>query len=105
MTSRWGSPWKGICSLPAKAAGIYPQQLAYVYHLPGERGRLPAAKNRVYFRSEAEAREAGYHPARSRRASAPRRVLNRLGGKTTPPPPPFGAQQPNTAPTAPAPNQ
>jgi hypothetical protein len=33
-----------------------------VYHV-GTGGRLPAPENRVYFRSEAEARAAGYHRA------------------------------------------
>jgi competence protein ComEC len=33
-----------------------------VYHV-GRSGRLPAPANRVYFRSEAEARRAGYRPA------------------------------------------
>lgn len=35
-----------------------------VYHLAGERGALPAEKNRVYFSTEAQARAAGYHAAK-----------------------------------------
>lgn len=35
----------------------------HVYHLPGDKGNLPEMKNRVYFRTEAEARRAGYHLA------------------------------------------
>ena len=34
-----------------------------VYHMPGDR-RLPMEKNRVYFRSELEAKAAGYRPAK-----------------------------------------
>lgn len=34
-----------------------------VYHLPGDTGSMPAAKNTVYFNSEAAARAAGYHLA------------------------------------------
>jgi hypothetical protein len=35
----------------------------HVYHLPGDKGSLPAAQNRVYFHSVAEATAAGYHAA------------------------------------------
>jgi len=35
----------------------------HVYHLPGDTGNMPEMKNRVYFRSEGEARRAGYHLA------------------------------------------
>src|SRR5438105_4307971 len=35
-----------------------------VYHLPGDKGHLPAEKNRVYFRTERDAMAAGYHAAR-----------------------------------------
>lgn len=34
-----------------------------VYHLPGDKGALPAEKNRVYFRTAKEAEAAGYHRA------------------------------------------
>lgn len=36
-----------------------------VYHMPGKGGSLPAEKNRVYFKTEAEAKAAGYHAAGS----------------------------------------
>ncbi len=39
---------------------IIGNQRSHVYHLPGDT-RLPAAKNRVYFKSEADAIAAGYH--------------------------------------------
>jgi hypothetical protein len=35
-----------------------------VYHLPGDKGSLPAEKNRVYFRTERDAMAAGYHRAK-----------------------------------------
>ncbi len=34
-----------------------------VYHLPGDKGALPDAKNRVYFKTAKEAEAAGYHRA------------------------------------------
>lgn len=34
-----------------------------VYHMPGDKGNMPVEKNRVYFKSEAEAQAAGYHRA------------------------------------------
>ena len=43
--------------------GIVGNKKSHVYHLPGDRGALPAAQNRVYFRSEAEAQAAGFHRA------------------------------------------
>ncbi len=33
----------------------------HVYHLPGDKGALPAPQNRVYFSSAAAAQAAGYH--------------------------------------------
>ena len=38
---------------------------SHVYHLPGDKGALPAAQNRVYFRSAAAAEAAGYHASGS----------------------------------------
>lgn len=34
-----------------------------VFHLPGDRGQLPEPQNRVYFRTAAQARAAGFHEA------------------------------------------
>src|SRR6478735_644798 len=34
--------------------GIIGNKNSHVYHLPGDKGKLPAEKNRVYFHSEAE---------------------------------------------------
>ena len=36
-----------------------------VYHLPGDKGQLPMEKNRVCFRTEAEAQAAGFHHMRA----------------------------------------
>ncbi len=47
-----------------------------VYHLPGDNGQLPKEKNRVYFRTEAEAQAAGYHAAHTRHRTG-RRVPKR----------------------------
>ena len=38
---------------------------SHVYHLPGDKGALPAPQNRVYFSSAAAAQAAGYHAAGS----------------------------------------
>jgi hypothetical protein len=40
-----------------------------VYHLPGDKGNMPSAKNAVYFRTEREARAAGYHVSGSKKTS------------------------------------
>jgi len=37
---------------------------SHVFHLPGDKGTLPAPQNRVYFKSAAAAEAAGYHQAR-----------------------------------------
>ncbi len=42
-----------------------------VYHLAGDRGNMPVAKNRVFFRSEREAIAAGYHRAGIKRIRGP----------------------------------
>lgn len=36
----------------------------HVYHLPGDKGRLPKPENRVYFKTAAQAEAAGYRLAR-----------------------------------------
>ena len=38
---------------------------SHVYHLPGDKGSLPSAQNRVYFSSTAAAQAAGYHASGS----------------------------------------
>ena len=58
-----------------------------VYHLAGDKGGMPSAKNAVYFRSEAQARSAGYRPAGTRRTPSPQRP----GTTGTPMPRPQGS--------------
>ncbi len=41
--------------------GVIGNKKTRVYHLPGDRGALPAPQNRVYFHTAAQARAAGYH--------------------------------------------
>lgn len=50
---------------PAGQGQIIGNKNSKVYHLPGAGGNLPAEKNRVYFKTEAEAKAAGYRPAGS----------------------------------------
>jgi len=86
------------------AGGIIGNKRTHVYHLPGDTGNLPAAKNRVYFHNEAEAIAAHYHAARKRsvvHTSSHPRLPGLRRTRTMPPP----GQQPSTAPTTPAPNQ
>lgn len=61
------------------AGGIIGNKRTHVYHLAGDTGNLPSEKNRVYFRSEAEARAAGYHPARQRGTGGAARHRSRSG--------------------------
>ncbi len=49
--------------MPMMHGNIVGNKQSHVYHMPGDRGSLPAEKNRVYFRTEAEAQRAGYHRA------------------------------------------
>jgi hypothetical protein len=45
--------------------GIIGNKNSHVYHLPGDKGSLPAVQNRIYFRTEAQAVAAGYHKSGS----------------------------------------
>jgi len=60
-----------------------------VYHLAGDKGNMPAEKNRVYFRTEREATAAGYHAAGTKKTtkmSAPGmsgRMRHPMTGSTT----------------------
>jgi hypothetical protein len=64
---RHTSPTVG--SLTPIPGGIVGNKKSHVYHLPGDKGKMPAEKNRVYFHSEAEAQAAGYHVARKKGSS------------------------------------
>lgn len=53
--------------------GVIANKNSHVYHLPGDRGALPAAQNRIYFSSAAAAEAAGYHRAGGGRPAMGRR--------------------------------
>jgi len=55
-----------IKTAPPVAGNIIGDKNTKVYHLPGDRGTLPMEKNRVYFRTEAEAVAAGFRHAGSK---------------------------------------
>ena len=65
-------PHTAVGSSVPISGGIVGNKRTHVYHLPGDTGNLPAAKNRVYFRSEAEATAAGSMPRGSVREPARR---------------------------------
>ena len=45
--------------------GVVGNKNSHVYHLPGDKGAMPAAQNRVYFPTAAAAEAAGYRQAGS----------------------------------------
>lgn len=47
----------------AKQGNVIGNKNTKVFHLPGDKGALPAEKNRVYFKTAKEAEAAGYHRA------------------------------------------
>ena len=55
--------------------GVIANKNSRVYHLPGDRGALPAAQNRVYFSSAAAAEAAGYHRAGGAHSTMGRRPM------------------------------
>lgn len=75
---RPGGPMHGR---PTMMTGrIIGNKRTHVYHLPGETGSLPAEKNRVYFMTEAQARAAGYRPAKQGLAKGRKRLDSSTGG-------------------------
>jgi hypothetical protein len=58
-----GSPSTKAPGKPLFAGNIIGNKKTHVYHMPGDRGALPAPQNRVYFRTQAQAIAAGYHRA------------------------------------------
>jgi len=54
-----GNP--GMMGSQAMMGHVVGNKKTHVYHLPGDRGALPAPQNRVYFSSAAAAQAAGYH--------------------------------------------
>ena len=61
----------GSFGTAAKAGNIVGNKNTKVYHLPGDKGAMPAEKNRVYFKTEREAMKAGYHLAGSKQGAKP----------------------------------
>lgn len=53
----------GMGGMTSMGGGVIGNKNTHVYHLPGDRGALPAMQNRVYFHSAAQAQAAGYHRA------------------------------------------
>jgi hypothetical protein len=61
-SSKMGGMMGGHGMRPMMGGGrIVGNKNTKVYHLPGDKGNMPLAKNAVYFRTEREARAAGYH--------------------------------------------
>ncbi len=48
---------------PGMSGAVIGDKKTHVYHLPGDKGTLPAPQNRVYFRSAMAAATAGYKAA------------------------------------------
>ena len=57
----------GMMARPPMSGSIIGNKNTKVYHLAGDKGNMPAEKNRVYFRSERDAMRAGYHLAKTGR--------------------------------------
>ena len=51
----------GMMGGSAMMGHVVGNKKTHVYHLPGDKGALPAPQNRVYFSSAAAAQAAGYH--------------------------------------------
>ena len=62
---RPGQPIASGAGVTPISGGIVGNKKSHVYHLPGDKGSLPSAQNRVYFRTEAQAVVAGYHKSGS----------------------------------------
>ncbi len=65
----------------AITGGVVGNKNSHVYHLPGDKGALPAPQNRVYFRTAAQAEAAGYHRAGS--SGTTRRGSSTMSSKHT----------------------
>ena len=63
MMGRPGMMHPGMMGRPSMGGGVVGNRNSHVYHLPGDRGALPAPQNRVYFHTAAQAEAAGYHRA------------------------------------------
>lgn len=59
----------GMMGSTPMRGGIVGNKNSHVYHLPGDRGALPATQNRIYFPTATAAEAAGYHRSGGARAS------------------------------------
>lgn len=65
----------GMGGMMPMHGGVVANKNSHVYHLPGDRGALPAAQNRIYFPSAAAAEAAGYHRAGGARGTMGRHPI------------------------------
>jgi len=74
--------------MPQMTGPIVGNKKSKIYHLPGEKGPMPAEKNRVYFRTEQEAIAAGYHAAKQKHAKPKVMPMHapKMGGQSPPKP-------------------
>lgn len=64
------------------SGNIIGNKKTHVFHLPGDKGQLPAPQNRVYFRTESQAMAAGYREAGGSSHGAP--AKHGIMGHSTP---------------------
>lgn len=67
---------------PAGAGQIIGDKKSHVYHLPGDKYMLPAQQNRVYFKTEAQAKAAGYRHAGSATPASGKKAAKRTAKST-----------------------
>ncbi len=65
----------GMGGMMPMRGGVVANRNSHVYHLPGDRGALPAAQNRIYFPNAAAAEAAGYHRAGGARGAMGRHPM------------------------------
>jgi hypothetical protein len=56
----------GMGSMTSMGGGFIGNKNSHVYHMPGDKGAMPSAQNRVYFPTAAAAEAAGYRRAGSK---------------------------------------
>lgn len=66
----------GMGGMMPMHGGVVGNKNSHVYHLPGDRGALPAAQNRIYFPTAAAAEAAGYHQAGGTRSTMGRPMMH-----------------------------
>ena len=66
----------GMGGMMPMHGGVIANKNSHVYHLPGDKGALPAAQNRIYFPTAAAAEAAGYHRAGGARSTMGRPMMH-----------------------------